>query len=75
MTSYQTPGKDFPAFYTRKSGMKAPYNVDEPVDAANLILTAKRLNLNSGILIAVPVPEEIAMNGKSSTICLHMKIG
>lgn len=63
MTTYQTPQKDFPAFYTRNSGVKAPYNVTDPTDAANLIFTAKRMNLNSGILIAVPIPEEFAMNG------------
>lgn len=65
VTTYRSPEKEFPAFYSRKSGIKVPYNVDESVDAANLIITAKKLNLNSGVLIAVPVPEEFAMNGKT----------
>ncbi|XP_055305560.1 uncharacterized protein LOC129570133 [Sitodiplosis mosellana] len=60
--TYNTPEKDFPAFYCRKSGYKAPYNVNDPIEAAKLIATSKTLNLNSSILIAVPVPEEFAMN-------------
>lgn len=65
VASYQSDAKDFPAFYTRKSGSKVPYNLSEPNEAANLISTAKNLNLNSGILIAVPVPNEFAMNGRN----------
>ena len=29
--------KDFPAFFSRKSGFEAPYSVNNPVDAAKLI--------------------------------------
>ena len=29
--------KDFPAFFTRQSGFKAPYNVNTPEQAARLI--------------------------------------
>lgn len=64
VTTYQSPECDFPAFYTRKSGSKAPFDVKDPVEGANLISTAKKLNLNSGILIAVPIPEEFSMSGK-----------
>lgn len=62
VVTYQSEDKDFPAFYTRKSGIKVPYNVNDPVEAANLIIASKELNLDSGILIAVPVPREYAMN-------------
>ncbi|XP_031625901.1 pseudouridine-metabolizing bifunctional protein C1861.05 [Contarinia nasturtii] len=64
VTTYGTDEKDFPAFFSRKSGFKAPYNINSPIEAAKLIITSKTLNLNSSILIAVPVPEEYAMNGK-----------
>lgn len=63
VASYQSPEHDFPAFYTRKSGSKAPYNIENASDAAAMIYIAKNLKLNSGILIAVPVPEEHAMDG------------
>lgn len=71
VTSYQSDDKDFPAFYTRKSGVKAPYNISDPIEAAKLISTAKTLNLDSGILIAVPVPQEFAMNGALFYICFN----
>lgn len=64
VATYQVPEKEFPAFYSRNSGFKAPYNVNNPIEAAKLIVTSKVLNLNSSILIAVPVPEKYAMNGK-----------
>lgn len=64
MTTYQCPEKDFPAFYSRKSGSNVPYNVNDPAEAANLIYASKMINLNSGILIGVPVPEEFAMDSK-----------
>lgn len=66
VSSYGAVERDFPAFYTRKSGSKAPYNIDSPIEAAKMILASKLMKLNSGILIAVPVPEEFAMDGSSS---------
>lgn len=68
VTTFNTPERDFPAFYCRKSGHKAPYNVNDPLEAAKLIATSKELNLNSSVLIAVPVPEEYAMNGENHDI-------
>lgn len=65
VATYQSPDKEFPAFYSRKSGCKAPYDIENPVDAAKLIISAQKLNLNSGILIAVPIPEEFSMDGNS----------
>lgn len=61
VTTYQVPEKDFPAFYSKRSGHKAPFNINSPIEAAKLILTSKYLN--SSILIAVPVPDQFAMNG------------
>lgn len=63
VATYQSPEKDFPAFYSRKSGSKASYNLESPLEAAKLINTAKKLAMNSGILIAVPVPDEYSMDG------------
>ncbi|XP_045470546.1 pseudouridine-metabolizing bifunctional protein C1861.05 [Harmonia axyridis] len=54
--------QDFPAFYSRKSGSKAPYSVDNPTEAAKIILSSKFMNLESGMLFAVPVPEEQALD-------------
>lgn len=70
VASYKSVNSEFPAFYTRRSGHAAPYNIDSPKEAADMILTAKTLQLNSGILIGVPVPEQFAMDGEPNTTSL-----
>jgi pseudouridine-5'-phosphate glycosidase len=55
VASYQTD--EFPAFFTSKSGMKAHCRMDSPEEIARVIDMNTRMNLNSGILIAVPIPE------------------
>lgn len=60
--TYQCSNLDFPAFYTRTSGVKAPYNFENPQDAAAAIYQSYMIGLNSGMLIGVPVPEQFAMD-------------
>ncbi|XP_063547341.1 uncharacterized protein LOC134754840 [Cydia strobilella] len=52
----------FPAFYTRRSGHRAPYRTPSAAHAARVLAAARSLCLESGIVIAVPVPEEHAMD-------------
>jgi len=47
----------FPSFFTAESQFTAPYVLSNEVEAANLIHSASLLALNSGILIAVPIPK------------------
>lgn len=56
--------QEFPAFFTRHSGVKSPCNIGTPREAAELIDTNLSLGLGSGILIAVPIPEEFAADGE-----------
>ena len=53
---------DFPAFFTRNSGCRAPTRVDTPAEAAALILGGKRLGLG-GTVFGVPIPEEDEAKG------------
>uniref|UniRef100_UPI0037E74A19 uncharacterized protein n=1 Tax=Semicossyphus pulcher TaxID=241346 RepID=UPI0037E74A19 len=55
--------KNFPAFFSPKSGFTSPYQVCNPEEAAKLIASTLSLGLESGVLIAVPVPEEHAAAG------------
>lgn len=55
------PTKDFPAFYSRESGHLSPYNVRTTEEAAGLIHVMRNSRLRSGIVIAVPVPQESAI--------------
>eukprot|EP00105_Crassostrea_gigas_P002134 XP_011414561.1 PREDICTED: pseudouridine-metabolizing bifunctional protein C1861.05 [Crassostrea gigas] len=49
--------QEFPAFFTPHSGFKVPYNVTNPTQAAHFIEAHRAMNLHSGILIGVPIPE------------------
>lgn len=50
----------FPDFYTRDSGCASPYTLDSTKQAAKLINALNQLHMQSGILIAVPIPQEHA---------------
>ena len=57
--------KELPAFYTPHSGLNVDYQVDTPEEIA-LIMKEKRLNdLQGGILVTNPIPEEFAMDAKT----------
>lgn len=51
---------DFPAFYTRTSGYKVHYNMNEEQIAKNLQIHDE-LKLAGGTLVANPIPEEYAL--------------
>ncbi|XP_070763979.1 uncharacterized protein [Enoplosus armatus] len=55
--------KNFPAFFSPQSGFTSPYQVCNPEEAAKLIASTLSLGLQSGVLLAVPIPEEHAAAG------------
>lgn len=48
---------DFPAFWSRNSGLSAPLRLDSPKEIAQAIQFQRTLGLKSGHLIANPIPE------------------
>lgn len=62
---------EFPAFYTIKSGHRAPYKVITAEDAARLLQHSRILQLSSGIVVAVPVPQEYAMDEKVIEVAIE----
>ncbi len=48
---------EFPAFYSRRSGLPVPHRVDSAAEAAAVVTAARGLGYRGGILIASPVPE------------------
>ena len=50
--------REFPSFFTSKSGFDSPYNLLNEQQAASVIQTHLDLGLNSGLLIGVPIPAE-----------------
>ena len=52
---------DFPAFYLRSSGLRVPWRVENPAQAA-AVLAAHRERSDSGVLLANPIPVESEMD-------------
>lgn len=52
---------DFPAFWSRDSGVKSPTTVENEIEAAAIIHAQHSLNISSGLLFANPVPTESAI--------------
>jgi pseudouridine-5'-phosphate glycosidase len=54
---------EFPAFFSRSSGLPVDHRVDTPEELALVIAAHLALGLPSGILVANPVPEADALDG------------
>jgi len=53
---------DLPAFYVRHSGLRIDARADSPADVAHIVAAQRSLGLESGLVVAVPIPEEAALN-------------
>jgi pseudouridine-5'-phosphate glycosidase len=51
---------DFPAFYTRSSGLSVPHRVETAAEVAAVL--GARSRLDTGVLVAVPIPEAAALD-------------
>lgn len=52
---------DFPAFFSRDSGVRSPQTIQSEADAAAIVHAQFSLPVHSGLLFANPVPVEAAM--------------
>jgi pseudouridine-5'-phosphate glycosidase len=61
---------EFPAFYSRSSGLKLDLRADDPREVVALARAHHRLGLNTAILVVTPVPveHELALEEVSSAI-------
>ncbi|OXA52191.1 Pseudouridine-5'-phosphate glycosidase [Folsomia candida] len=59
----------FPSFFTAESQFAAPYSLSDELQAAHLVNSSINFKLNSGILIAIPIPKEgeALVGGKETT--------
>jgi pseudouridine-5'-phosphate glycosidase len=48
---------DFPAFYSRSSGLKVPMRADSPDDVAGIMRSKWDLGLPGAVIVANPIPE------------------
>jgi pseudouridine-5'-phosphate glycosidase len=49
-------GGEFPAFWSRRSGLAVPRAVDSPAEAAGVVRAARALGYGGGVLVVTPVP-------------------
>ncbi|KAI9769043.1 MAG: hypothetical protein M1839_003806 [Geoglossum umbratile] len=49
---------DFPAFWTRESGIESPISIHDEKEAAAIICAQRLLSMKSGLLLANPIPAE-----------------
>lgn len=50
--------EEFPAFWSRESGLKSPLTLESPAAIANFQKVRDQLGIDGGMLVANPVPEE-----------------
>ncbi|UXT49172.1 pseudouridine-5'-phosphate glycosidase [Agrobacterium tumefaciens] len=50
--------EEFPAFWSRSSGLPSPLSLNSPAAIANFQATREQLGIEGGMLVANPVPEE-----------------
>ena len=65
---------EFPAFYTRESGYKAPIRLDTPAEVAEMISVKWELGLKGGVIIGNPIPEEFSMPKEEIDIAINTAI-
>lgn len=66
--------EDFPAFYSRKSGLKTTMSLQSPQEFAAFLHSKWSMNLNGGVLIANPIPEEFALSADEIEIAIATSI-
>jgi pseudouridine-5'-phosphate glycosidase len=54
---------EFPAFYSRYSGIPLIHRLNTPIEVANLMMVQRELEINNGIVIANPIPTEAEISG------------
>jgi pseudouridylate synthase len=66
---------EFPAFFSRTSGLPVDHRVDTPEQLAALIVTHRRLGLTGGILVANPIPADDALPAEEIDARIAQAIG
>ena len=66
---------ELPAFYTRQSGFGVDYRVDSPEELAAAFKASKDLELEGGMLVTNPIPEQYAMPLDTINTAIDQAIG
>jgi pseudouridine-5'-phosphate glycosidase/pseudouridine kinase len=66
---------EFPAFYSRESGVPSPLVVQDATEAANMIWAHKSLGLQSGMVFGNPIPHEVEIPFERMEIAIKQALG
>lgn len=58
---------EFPAFYSRSSGIQVLHRLDSAQEVSNLMIYQRHLNMSNGIVIANPIPTEAEITDEEMT--------
>ncbi len=61
---YQTEKGEFPAFFSRTSGLRVPLEAGSPREIAEIARAHWQMGLESAVLVVVPPPSEVALDPK-----------
>lgn len=70
---YQT--NEMPAFFSQRSGLGVDVRLDSPAEVAAVIQARRRLSLQSGLLVTVPVPAEDAFDEAEAEAAIAQATG
>jgi pseudouridine-5'-phosphate glycosidase len=62
---------EFPAFYSRSSGIPVIHRLDSAKEVAKLMIYQRMLNMNNGIIIANPIPVEAEISDDEIMPFIH----
>ncbi len=69
-------GQDaLPGFFARSAGVRAPHAAGDVAEAARIVGAHLGLGLGSGVLVCVPVPEDVALPGDVARAAVEQAIG
>ena len=66
--------EEFPAFWSRSSGLASPLSLNSPAAIANFQATREQLGIDGGMLVANPVPEEDEIPSEEMEIHINRAI-
>jgi pseudouridine-5'-phosphate glycosidase len=69
---YQT--NEFPAFYSRTSGLPVDLRVETPQEIANIIRARQVLELTMGLLVTVPIPAQDEWPAAEAQVVINQAI-
>lgn len=70
------PNDKFPAFYSRETfdGVRSPMRLSDVAEASRLILAQRELALETGILVAVPIPQSFALDPQEIELAIRQAL-